>query len=267
MKRKGEIFSVDKNNPLPEILNCTRSLVCAVTGAEERRRSVMENLSNVDSFIIESFRWPPGSICVKEVSGGLSPSSGDKSIMSLLKWWPFAIWSPNLGESPPFSPIWSDSDPEDPGSRPGRLRQDRQDLSPRATHNSTSLSPLSLYSQNTSSSIILVTVFCIPPKSTLQCLSGCHCSVLFSTSRLALFTADSLLYGWCRADPPPKTELWWALQTRSPGPVHQPRPLPGDQPVSSLGSERHNTHSEHLSSPGHWHHTLTSPAQSGQRRV
>ena len=55
-KRKGEIFSVDKNNPLPEILNCTRSLVWAVTGAEERRSSARENLIDVDSFMLESFR-------------------------------------------------------------------------------------------------------------------------------------------------------------------------------------------------------------------
>ena len=80
MKRKGEIlFSVDENKPLPEILNCTRSLAWAATWAGHRRRSVMAIVSNVDSFMLNCFRWPPGSICVKEVSGGLSPSSAEKT--------------------------------------------------------------------------------------------------------------------------------------------------------------------------------------------
>ena len=79
MKIKGEIFSVDENKPLPEILNCTRSLAWAATWAGERKRSVMANVSIVDSFMLNCFRRPPGSICVKEVSGGLSPSSAEKT--------------------------------------------------------------------------------------------------------------------------------------------------------------------------------------------
>ena len=82
MKRKGEIFTVDKNKPLPEILNCTRSLAWAETPAWEIRSSEMASLNIVDSFI-ENFRQPPGSICVKEVSGGLSPSSEEKRLKQM----------------------------------------------------------------------------------------------------------------------------------------------------------------------------------------
>ena len=78
MRRKEEIFSDDKNMPLPEILNCTRSLAWAVTRAGEKRSSVMAKLITFDSFMLECFRIPPGSIWVKLVSGGLSPSSAGK---------------------------------------------------------------------------------------------------------------------------------------------------------------------------------------------
>ena len=104
MKRKGEIFTVDKNKPLPEILNCTLSLAWAVTPAQENRSSVMASLNIVDSFM-ENFRPPPGSICVKEVSGGLSPSSEDLDkchFWNRLTIWNYAVkcLTPHLVDSP-----------------------------------------------------------------------------------------------------------------------------------------------------------------------
>ena len=75
MKRRGNIYILIKTTVLPDILNWTFSLAWAVTETGEQIRRVIATLSILDSFMLQCFRRPPGSIWVTEVSGGLSPSS------------------------------------------------------------------------------------------------------------------------------------------------------------------------------------------------
>ena len=157
----------------------------------------------------------------------------------------------------------SDSDPQVPTSGPGRLRRDRQDLSPRATHNSTITSPF-----------YWVFFHCTPALSS----NCCHCpyltcvtSSLFISGHPSVSGHYSILYVVAGAGltlHPKLSPVWWGRggpgDRAMAGPVlggqclDQP-PLPGHQPVSGVSGERatHTKHSFRASLPP-WPLTIQS---------
>lgn len=112
----------------------------------------------------------------------------------------------------------------------------------------------------------------------LHCPLNCHClyltyvcdlSTIYPWSRCLWSLLYPLYTGWCRADPPPKTEPCLMRQSRPRWPgqswagvggqcLDQP-PLPGHQPVSGVSTERatHTKHSFRASLPP-WPLTIQS---------